>query len=80
MTKNTNSSSESAGTNTINVSCAAPAVPNIGSCAEEYYMGVSASYEAYSVSVPTALIPPALLSIIQEKINNKRITGIAIMK
>lgn len=49
-------------------------------CAEEYYMGVSASYEAYSVSVPTALIPPALLSIIQEKINNKRITGIAIMK
>ncbi len=49
-------------------------------CAEEYYMGVSASYEAYSLSVPTALIPPALLSIIQEKINNKRITGIAIMK
>lgn len=49
-------------------------------CAEEYYMGVTASYEAYSVSVPTALIPPALLSIIQEKISNKRITGIAIMK
>lgn len=49
-------------------------------CAEEFYMGVSASYEAYSVSVPTELIPPALLSVIQEKINNKRITGIAIMK
>jgi len=49
-------------------------------CPEEFYMGLSASYEAYSVSVPTALIPPALLSIIQEKTNNKRITGIAIMK
>lgn len=36
-------------------------------CAEEYYMGVNATYEAYIVDVPDELFPAELLRILKEQ-------------
>lgn len=36
-------------------------------CAEEYYMGVNATYEAYIVDVPDELFPKELLDIIKNQ-------------
>lgn len=36
-------------------------------CAEEYYMGVNAYYEAYIVDVPDELFPKELLDIIKNQ-------------
>lgn len=50
-------------------------------CSEEYYMGVGPQTDAYIVSIPDNLIPPALLDIIKSNdANKKRITGIAIVR
>lgn len=51
-------------------------------CPEEYYMGVSADYEAHWVDIPDEYFPKALLDIIKDKSKNpaKRITSIAIHK
>lgn len=49
-------------------------------CPEEFYIGVSAAYEAYDVAIPIELIPKQLLEVIQSNGDNKRITSIAIHK
>lgn len=36
-------------------------------CAEEYYMGVNATYEAYIVDVPDELFPAELLRVLKEQ-------------
>lgn len=36
-------------------------------CAEEYYMGVNACYEAYIVDVPDELFPKELLDIMKNQ-------------
>lgn len=36
-------------------------------CAEEYYMGVNACYEAYIVDVPDELFPKELLEIMKNQ-------------
>ena len=36
-------------------------------CAEEYYMGVNAAYEAYIVDVPDELFPAELLRVLKEQ-------------
>ena len=36
-------------------------------CAEEYYMGVNAVYEAYIVDVPDELFPAELLRVLKEQ-------------
>ena len=63
-------------------------------CAEEFYMGVNAAYEAYIVDVPDELFPAELLRVLKEQgqlIRNdngevigrksfKSVTGIAPLK
>ena len=48
-------------------------------CPEEYYMGVSADFEAFWVDIPDELFPPRLLKILKDTSDNptKRITCIA---
>ena len=36
-------------------------------CAEEFYMGVNAAYEAYIVDVPDELFPAELLRVLKEQ-------------
>jgi len=47
-------------------------------CPEEYYMGVNASYNAYSVFIPRDAFPKELLDVIDNGEKNKAITSIAI--
>ena len=51
-------------------------------CNEEYYMGVSADYQAYWVDIPDEYFPKALLDIVKDNSKNpsRRITSIAIHK
>lgn len=65
-------------------------------CAEEFYMGVNAAYEAYIVDVPDKLFPAELLRVLKEqgvvvkdkigqveitrKLINKTVTSIAPVK
>ena len=54
-------------------------------CPEEYYMGVSADYEAYEVDIPDELFPKELLDVLYKRENVvgpngqlwKRLTNIA---
>lgn len=47
---------------------------------EEFYMGVDASHEAYTIDIPKSMIPPNLLAVINGECKNKVVTNIAIMK
>ena len=49
-------------------------------CQEEFYMGVNASHEAYTIGIPNSIIPSDLLAVINGECNNKVVTNIAIMK
>ena len=45
-------------------------------CPEEYYMGVSAEYRAYSIDIPDSIVPSNILDIAKGKVVDKRITNI----
>lgn len=47
---------------------------------EEFYMGVDASHEAYTIDIPKSMIPSDLLAVINGECKNKVVTNIAIMK
>ena len=49
-------------------------------CQEEFYMGVDASHEAYTIYIPKSMIPSNLLAVINGECKNKLVTNIAIMK
>ena len=47
---------------------------------EEFYMGVDASHEAYTIDISKSMIPSDLLAVINGECKNKLVTNIAIMK
>lgn len=47
---------------------------------EEFYMGVDASHEAYTIDIPKSMIPSDLVAVINRECKNKVVTNIAIMK
>lgn len=49
-------------------------------CPEEYYMGVSAQYDAYRVNIPRSLFPQELLDAIDKKNTNKVLTNIYVAR